>query len=161
MARLLAVLLVSAALTAAPAQTYAQGMCDKPQESCGRLLTPECLGRVGAAALPAGEAGADCEAQMQTYRECLTTVAAACGPQAAPGRAAAPETPPQPTGQWIGLWRGWVTCSNGDVWDDVQPQAGDLVDLAQRGLELVVRFSGGPRAQRCSGSPCGAGRARR
>ncbi|MBX2855106.1 MAG: hypothetical protein KTR21_08965, partial [Rhodobacteraceae bacterium] len=94
-------------------------MCDNPQESCGRLLTPACLDRVGAAALPAEGAGGDCAAQMQTYRECLSTVATTCTPQATPGRAAAPTAAPAQAGRWVGLWLDWITCSNGDVWDDV------------------------------------------
>lgn len=68
------------ALTAGSAA--AQGLCDKPRESCGRLVSAECLSKFGAGATPLESTG-DCAPALATYTECLATVADACGDAAA------------------------------------------------------------------------------
>lgn len=56
----------------------ANGLCSSPAESCGAILSPACLDRVGASALPI--LGGDCGAQLERYRGCLSTVITACTP---------------------------------------------------------------------------------
>ena len=92
LAAMAAVLLIAMAAAAGPARAQ-QDICSDPATSCGRLVDPSCLARVGAGALAAdGEAApANCEAQLRTYNECLATVVANCG-----DGATAPSTAPQP-----------------------------------------------------------------
>lgn len=61
-------------------------LCANPATYCGGLIAPACLNRVGAGALPAGDA---CGAQFAAYKSCLTTAAQTCG-----GAANAPPAAP-------------------------------------------------------------------
>lgn len=66
-----------AALPAAP--TAAQTLCDNPQETCGRIVPPKCLARLGAGSLPAGD---DCAPSVKSYGECLALAAETCSARA-------------------------------------------------------------------------------
>ena len=84
--RWLALVLAAGFGVAAPAGAE-ETLCDNPQAQCGSLLTPECVGRVGAAAVGAPE-GEACDAQLRVYRNCLALVARNCGGANAGGVAA-------------------------------------------------------------------------
>ena len=74
----------------------AQEFCADPAKSCRDGLSQSCLGRVGAGSLAVGvapsDATADCAAEFDAYRACLSRAAAECGaarrPETAPRQAA-------------------------------------------------------------------------
>lgn len=84
--------LVAFGLSIATAPAAAQGLCDAPSDSCARLVAPDCIERFGAGATTAPASDA-CAGPLQTYRECLSTVAAVCGPS---GGAASGRSDPAP-----------------------------------------------------------------
>ena len=75
------------AWVSAASASDAQELCEAPSESCSRLMQVECLGGMGAGVLRvdnAGEAASGgCDAQLDAYRQCLSTVASECQPGAA------------------------------------------------------------------------------
>lgn len=68
--------LSGAAIPSGPSAAHAQTLCDDPQESCGRIVPPNCLSRVGAGSLAAND---DCAPAAASYRECLALAAQTCG----------------------------------------------------------------------------------
>ncbi|MBX2856958.1 MAG: hypothetical protein KTR21_18370 [Rhodobacteraceae bacterium] len=93
----------------------AEDMCAAPEQSCGRLLSPACLGRLGAGSQgveASGQPVIDCDSQFATYRECLATVATSCGGKNAPSDRSA--CPPE---------------TENRLWDAVK-DSDDLQDLA-------------------------------
>lgn len=84
--------LVAAALSAfgaAPALAEAPpapgadraALCADPAAACGQLVSPACLNRVGAGAIPKlpGVEAPDCDKQLEVYGRCLGKVAEQCG----------------------------------------------------------------------------------
>lgn len=87
----LALLLLGA--TATPEPAAAQTLCDNPQETCGRIVPPKCLSRIGAGSLAAGD---DCAPAAVSYRECLALAAETCNTASA--RAPEPQAQAAPSG---------------------------------------------------------------
>ena len=52
--------------------------CSTAGEFCGRLVSPECLDKVGAGSTGVEGAAKACDANLALYRDCLATVAASC-----------------------------------------------------------------------------------
>lgn len=71
-----ALLSASAALTTTSAAAQ-PSECADPQQACGAVIQQECLARVGAGAIAAGDAD-DCEGQLDAYRQCLARLVEAC-----------------------------------------------------------------------------------
>ena len=90
---------IAAAFALAAAPAHSEGLCDAPAQNCGAMLPPSCLDRVGASSLPTPEGG-DCDAQLDKYRECLTTVISAC---ARPKREEQ-RTVTLPSGDMLAIW---------------------------------------------------------
>lgn len=85
--RLAVAVAMSAALWLASVSAgVGQAMCEDPSQSCGAMLHPTCLQKVGAGALSAdGSASAsqdaptvDCDVQLDLYRNCLESVVKKC-----------------------------------------------------------------------------------
>ncbi|MEO1293709.1 MAG: peptidoglycan-binding domain-containing protein [Pseudomonadota bacterium] len=88
--RLAAVVLLTGALASGAAAQ--EGLCYNPSQRCAGLVEPSCLTRVGAGVLASAEETdtSRCNAQLETYQSCLTTVASMCGnPSAQPPNQAA------------------------------------------------------------------------
>ncbi len=91
--------------------TAQEARCANPAKACGELLNASCLGQLGAGSVAAS--GADCDEQMQSYRDCLSDVVERCSaetPKAEPilREAEAPTIPlPKPVSGCIPVARGF------------------------------------------------------
>lgn len=79
-----ATLLASAWIAATPAPASAQSaFCRDPNAFCRKMVTADCLQRVGAGALATATVEGDCRAQLDDYRNCVASAASDCaGPEA-------------------------------------------------------------------------------
>lgn len=86
--------LIAAVSLAAALEAQAQNVtmpCSTAGEFCGKLVSPDCLDKVGAGSTGLSGSTEACDANLNLYRECLETVAASCSGGADTAAAPAPE----------------------------------------------------------------------
>lgn len=151
--RIRAWIALTAALLAAPAA--AEDMCASPEASCGRLLSPACLGRLGAGSQgvdAAERSTADCDNQFATYRECLATVAANCSGRAAATPAPSAACPPDTETR---LWDAVKTSNDPDyiaIFVETCPHS-PFARLAERRIAALTRPAQQPPSQAAISPP--------
>lgn len=110
------VLVIVSALSLNAAVAEETDLCADPAASCGRLLPPNCVTRLGAGALPTEDVDG-CQAEFDAYRTCLAEVAVRCSaPRADANAERGPEIAPIPNDRgrlFIDTAQSSVTCARG------------------------------------------------